>query len=256
MIKFFRRIRQKLLQENRFSKYLIYAIGEIILVVIGILIALQINNSNEAQKIRKNELAYLNGIKSDLQLNTVVFEESIIQKESSIVSANIIIGFFEGKPIPNLDEFNFHNLNVQIAHPITYNNNTYQELVNSGNLAIISNDSIKTALLNMESVYREIQFWENHMYTDFKENIYHFYFGAVDLNTHLQNYAYQVSKGQAGENRKLSMSDIEAILANNRFKNGFVLAVFNNGKLLEKINNMNGLIQRLNRLLDDEIKKD
>ena len=50
MIKFFRKIRQNLLSENKFSKYLIYAIGEIILVVIGILIALQINNLNESQK--------------------------------------------------------------------------------------------------------------------------------------------------------------------------------------------------------------
>ena len=50
MIKFFRKIRQKLLTENKFSKYLIYAIGEIILVVIGILIALQVNNANEVRK--------------------------------------------------------------------------------------------------------------------------------------------------------------------------------------------------------------
>jgi hypothetical protein len=44
VVKFFRRIRQKLVAENKFSRYLIYAIGEIILVVIGILIALQVNN--------------------------------------------------------------------------------------------------------------------------------------------------------------------------------------------------------------------
>ena len=50
MIKFFKKIRQKLLSENQFSKYLIYAVGEIILVVIGILIALQINNWNEEDK--------------------------------------------------------------------------------------------------------------------------------------------------------------------------------------------------------------
>ncbi|WP_299122275.1 hypothetical protein [uncultured Winogradskyella sp.] len=50
MIKFFRRIRKRLLTENKFSKYLLYAIGEIILVVIGILIALQFNNRNEQRK--------------------------------------------------------------------------------------------------------------------------------------------------------------------------------------------------------------
>jgi hypothetical protein len=55
MIKFFRKIRQKLLTENKFSKYLLYAVGEIVLVVIGILIALNINNQNE-QRIKKEKL--------------------------------------------------------------------------------------------------------------------------------------------------------------------------------------------------------
>ena len=60
MIKFFRKIRQKLLSENKFSKYLIYAVGEIVLVVIGILIALQINNWNEIRQIKKVEKEIFN----------------------------------------------------------------------------------------------------------------------------------------------------------------------------------------------------
>ena len=59
MIKFFRKIRQKLLTENKFSKYLIYAIGEIILVVIGILIALQINNWNEEKQNQNLETHFI-----------------------------------------------------------------------------------------------------------------------------------------------------------------------------------------------------
>ena len=55
MIKFFRRIRQQLLTENKLAKYLLYAIGEIILVVIGILIALQINNWNTSKIESKNK---------------------------------------------------------------------------------------------------------------------------------------------------------------------------------------------------------
>tara|TARA_A100000171_G_scaffold51005_1_gene63938 strand:+ start:2545 stop:2940 length:396 start_codon:yes stop_codon:yes gene_type:complete len=58
MIKFFRKVRQKLLTENNFSKYLIYAIGEIILVVIGILIALQVNNWN-TERTRDNDTSKL-----------------------------------------------------------------------------------------------------------------------------------------------------------------------------------------------------
>ncbi|MEW4925770.1 DUF6090 family protein [Algibacter sp. 2305UL17-15] len=59
MIKFFRKIRQKLLSENRFRKYLLYAVGEIVLVVIGILIALQINNWNQNKVTRKKEISII-----------------------------------------------------------------------------------------------------------------------------------------------------------------------------------------------------
>ena len=69
MIKFFRKIRQKMLTENKFSKYLIYAIGEIILVVIGILIALSINNWNENRKTQKEELALYTRIVNDLKVD-------------------------------------------------------------------------------------------------------------------------------------------------------------------------------------------
>jgi|TARA_R110002020_G_scaffold396281_1_gene606303 sensor domain CHASE-containing protein len=57
MIKFFRKIRQRMLSESKFSRYLLYAIGEIILVVIGILIALQINTWNEERKLDRFELS-------------------------------------------------------------------------------------------------------------------------------------------------------------------------------------------------------
>ena len=58
MIKYFRKIRQKLLSENKFSKYLIYAIGEILLAVIGILIALRINNWNKELKLVQQQFRF------------------------------------------------------------------------------------------------------------------------------------------------------------------------------------------------------
>jgi len=66
MIKFFRKIRQELLSQNRFSKYLFYAIGEIILVVIGILIALQINNNNSNKIDEAKIKASLNAVHNEL----------------------------------------------------------------------------------------------------------------------------------------------------------------------------------------------
>ena len=67
MIKFFRPIRQHLLRENKFSKYLLYAIGEILLVVVGILIALQINNWNEDRKQRAEEIKLMQNFKTSIE---------------------------------------------------------------------------------------------------------------------------------------------------------------------------------------------
>ena len=71
MINFFRKTRQKFLRENRFTKYLLYAIGEIILVVIGILIALQVNNWNINRQIQNKEQAYLLEIRNNLQQDSL-----------------------------------------------------------------------------------------------------------------------------------------------------------------------------------------
>ncbi|WP_075352531.1 DUF6090 family protein [Algoriphagus marinus] len=78
MISFFRKIRQSLLEANTVTRYLGYAIGEIVLVVIGILIALQINNSNEARKARINEQAVLKNLVQDLRADSLSFQDNLI----------------------------------------------------------------------------------------------------------------------------------------------------------------------------------
>ena len=77
MIKFFRKIRQNLLSEGKTGKYLKYAIGEIILVVIGILIALQINNWNNQRLANKQMNSFLQAIKVDLKSDELVFDDRI-----------------------------------------------------------------------------------------------------------------------------------------------------------------------------------
>ena len=86
MIKFFRKIRQNLLMENKTGKYLKYAIGEIMLVVIGILIALQINNWNDTRKLQKQEIQILNELKSDL-LKTKKEIESTVPRHKRIIKS-------------------------------------------------------------------------------------------------------------------------------------------------------------------------
>ena len=71
MLRFFRKIRQRLITDNKFSKYLLYAVGEILLVVIGILVALQINNWNAHNLDRISEADYLKRLSNDLVRDTL-----------------------------------------------------------------------------------------------------------------------------------------------------------------------------------------
>jgi len=81
MIKFFRNIRQTLLSEGKTTNYLKYAIGEIVLVVIGILIALQINNWNEDSKLSHQERVYLQRLLLENQQDIITFDKSIADLE-------------------------------------------------------------------------------------------------------------------------------------------------------------------------------
>ena len=77
MIKFFRKIRQNLISEGRTGKYFKYAIGEIVLVMIGILLALQVNNWNNERLAEKQMRTFLLGIIDDLKSDTLQFENRI-----------------------------------------------------------------------------------------------------------------------------------------------------------------------------------
>jgi len=77
MIKFFRKIRQKLIKENRFSKYLLYAIGEILLIIIGILIAVNIDQSIKESKAKEERCIYLNELLYTFEFDIKDVEENI-----------------------------------------------------------------------------------------------------------------------------------------------------------------------------------
>ena len=91
MIKLFRKTRQNLIMENKTSKYFKYAIGEILLVVIGILIALQINNWNENRKNREFESEILTQIRKNLIKDKLKLEKIISNFDNAIKSSNRIL---------------------------------------------------------------------------------------------------------------------------------------------------------------------
>ena len=83
MFRFFRKLRENLLAKNRASQYMLYALGEIVLVVIGILIALQINTWNEERQNRQQEKGIVSTLKQEFHTNRLILNEVLIRLEKT-----------------------------------------------------------------------------------------------------------------------------------------------------------------------------
>ena len=90
MINFFRKIRRKLADENSFWKYAKYAVGEIALIVVGVLVALFLNNLNTERSYKVSEIEILNEIKSNLNSSLAVFQRGV-QTEMEYLKYNLLI---------------------------------------------------------------------------------------------------------------------------------------------------------------------
>ena len=147
MIKFFRNIRQQLVLENKTSKYLKYAIGEIVLVMVGILLALQINNWNEARKDRVYEVKMLNQVKKALEQDYNFFTEHLLgRRHKTQLNA---VNFFRKSILQDSvdqDSVDFHFNRLLYGLQVTYNRGPYDALKSSG-LDRISNDSLRNRLI-------------------------------------------------------------------------------------------------------------
>ena len=253
MIKFFRKIRQNLLMENKTGKYFKYAIGEIVLVVIGILIALSINNWNDQRKERAKELHYLQNIKTDLQLNKAELNKFLATRKNLIGNAQKIIAHFEGKPVTDLAAFNQLCIPIFAWKRYYQNNNTFQELLNSGNLALITNDSIKTTLLNMEMEYKKLKSEEAHYRFDMETTIYQPIYQFMDVQALTDNFAYRVSQGQAGRDVTLPKQQFDVFFNTMAIKNGFTFTILEYEILNQHMDNMISMTDKLIALIDQEL---
>ncbi len=148
MIKFFRRIRYDLMEKNKTGKYLKYAIGEIVLVVIGILIALQVNNWNEQRKLETQELIYLKRLKKELESDVVYFEIQIQEGGEVMNSAlQFINQMYKTQNSPEEVTALLIKFNPRTERLILQNS-TFEELKSSGKLSLISNDSLRSEIID------------------------------------------------------------------------------------------------------------
>ena len=152
MIPFFRKIRKKMADDNRPLKYTRYAIGEIILVVIGILIALQINNWNEGRKERLLENELLTDLIKDLNKDLSLMKERVIIEEFAINCSRTIAYALENN-LPMTDTLKEQFYGIAIPFLRIPNESTYENLKTIG-FGIITNKKIRRDMQDLYSFYK------------------------------------------------------------------------------------------------------
>ena len=173
-MKFFRTTRQTSLTENKFAKYLIYAIGEIILVVIGILIALQVNNFNENRQIEELEISLLKEMKDNLRSDIEDIKINIGIHEKSIQSAKIILNSFENKLLDS-DTLNMYYGKVGMIPRYLMTENAYNSMKEDG-MRIIQNYSLKNAITDhYEISFSFLRAWSEAEWNTWREDQREFY---------------------------------------------------------------------------------
>ena len=154
MIKFFRHIRHRLVAESKFSKYLLYAIGEIILVVIGILIALQINTWNENRKERHTEQKILKQLHKEYTQNLKQLDEKILMRNKMTHASNVLLNYIDN-PREIEDDSLLYCL-FRLSQDPTFDP-LENDIITTGKLRLITNDSISEMLSNWTSDIYQVQ---------------------------------------------------------------------------------------------------
>lgn len=225
MLHLFRRYRKHLMEQNHVRRYLLYALGEILLVVIGILIALQIDTWNETNKQQQASRDFITRLQKEVQKNIRYTEAEIKTEESQIHAARTILSFFntpeETRPPTALDSLIYIILSNNTLEIVS---GTLNEGFNTGNIAIITPDSLRSALYNLPSIIEEIRKQEEIDREDVNGHFTNFLYG--NYNYRKMDNRFSPYKGIIGptrfisyDNRKLLESQTFENLVDNRYWN-------------------------------------
>jgi len=254
MIQFFRKIRKSLLTENRFSKYLLYAIGEIILVVMGILIALWINNKNEERLDAQTEKQYYRGFLQDILLDETLVQEQIAITQQRFHSANLLIHELQSKQ-PKMQRVgqNLVGAVSQSNFELKPTQTTYEDVKSSGNVHLIKDLELKRLL---DDYYANTSGTMNYINRN-AEKLGNRLFASDEM---IGIGMYHVSKAQGGFDENLvNLNELEKLTVLNPknkswlLNSGVVYAALNN-RNLEHFKTIQKSISEMKAVLETKVK--
>ena len=209
MFKFFRKFRKKFISNNQTSRYLKYAIGEILLVVIGILIAVQINAFVSQNKLERDNKVFLNKMISELELNKKRMRFLALDGSSSFPSLKEALQNCD--TILKLSYVGFHKKDLPLLLKprldaggsfLNLHTSIYEELLNTGKLYSLASDNLITDIKNYykrlerEDLYNKANTENASEYYDFtRHNLYELTMDySLDPSFSLKNYPWYFNK--------------------------------------------------------------
>ena len=240
MIGFFRRIRKKMADDNKPMKYMRYAIGEIVLVVIGILIALSINNWNEERKKEKLKASYKRSLINDLSLDTLKLNELIAENYILIETLNNQKKRFLGldTSIDTLIKIARTEFNPELNTRFQYNRNTFKTLIATGNIDLFDKDlnEMLMALISLQDSERENSNYYSEIYANKLSRYTDNYPVSGHKNSYVVNLIWTNLNEQKFASSFVSVTDIKGY-AHYRFIDAMENVKEKTARLLEHMNN-------------------
>ena len=240
MIKFFRRIRQNLLSEGKTGKYFKYAIGEIILVMIGILLALQVNNWNEKHKLKFEELDLLKSLNRDLEDNKAELERTILNFKKGAELNRQILQYIE-EDLSYDYKLDTAFARISIWKTPYFRNSTYETLKTKG-IGIIERTDLKNDIIKIYD--------------------YDFFNLVNDWDRTLWIYAESISYPLTNKNVKPDLktylaqpNDFETLKNDTEFKNMLLWLIYNKEASIPYLQSIRNKVAKLIDDIDNEINE-
>ncbi len=160
-MKLFKQIRQKMIKEGKLKRYLLYAIGEILLVMIGISLAFQLNNWNDNRIKENTEVTYYKNIKDQIENDKSLLEEQSVYNNHYLVQFKYANEILEANDRSKIDTLGLIIRKLTQYSDFDRKGNIYETLVNSGEIKLLKNLTIVNSIRGLEEKYNYVNRMEN-----------------------------------------------------------------------------------------------
>ena len=252
MLKFFRNIRKQFIEEKKISNYLLYAVGEIVLVVIGILIALAIDNANELSIKKEKEQIYLMGLKDEFQTSKIKLQELMRVNRASYEAAKDIVHLMDQEENPPEKQLSKLFIDA-FASDIFFNpnNSLLFEMINSGSLKDITNDTLRIRLTNWVATIDDIANQEKFLGEQRTNIVDWFRTEGHSIRTILENTGMSAQLGIQKQQKPISnLSSLKSV----DFENNILLFIITSQSTTEHYTVLMEGLDNILKLLEAEIE--